>query len=80
LYSEYFEKAKEKCSLSNNLTGTTPSCLGQQPATPPLQVTGPKGVYKYLVRLQYGQHEDLKNPRIFRVSSLGNNELAAEFH
>jgi hypothetical protein len=32
------------------------------------------------VRLQYGQHEDLKNLRTFRVFPLGNNELAGEFH
>jgi len=32
------------------------------------------------VRVQYGIDEDLKNLGIFRVSALGINELAGEFH
>jgi hypothetical protein len=36
-------------------------------------------IYKYLVRLQYGQMEK-KDPKAFRFLLLGNNELAGELH
>jgi hypothetical protein len=36
--------------------------------------------YKYLCAVAIRIDEDLKNPRIFRISPPGNNELADEFH